>query len=222
MLRWKKYCNASRLLPFALTSLVTLSMVLFLETSYDERWYYKPVSSCNFTLDVEQEIIEMADKIQQILERNHVTYFLCRGSLWGLLRLEKLQPWDKDLDVCVLLGEWNVVDAGYICRQFRWEQLGLVYNGRQGVYEIRYGQAKANLIFYDWVDDTREWLQRTGWENWIFQKWRNRKIPAKLVKTPLPYVKFYHLKIPVPHSGIELQKYLYPNDWWREIKPPGC
>ena len=222
MMRWKKYCNASKLLPFALTTLVTLAVFLFLETSYDERWYYKPVSDCNFTSDLELETIEMADKIQQILQRNHVTYFVCRGSLWGILRFQKLQPWDKDLDICLLYDEWNLIDAGYMYRQFRWEQLGLSYNGRQGIYEIRYGRSKANLIFYDWVDNTKEWLQRIGWENWIFQKWRNRKIPAKLIKVPLPHMKFYQLRLPVPHSGIELQKYLYPNDWWREVRPPGC
>ena len=134
-MRWKKYCNASKLLPFALTTLVTLAVFLFLETSYDERWYYKPVSDCNFTSDLELETIEMADKIQQIFQRNHVTYFVCRGSLWGILRFQKLQPWDKDLDICLLYDEWNLIDAGYMYRQFRWEQLGLSYNGRQGIYE---------------------------------------------------------------------------------------
>ena len=222
MFVYKKYCNASKLLPFSLTTIVTLAFWLFLETSYDERWYYKPVADCNFSSDVEQETIVIAEKIQQILQRNHVTFFLCRGSLWGVLRLQKLQPWDKDLDICVLYGDWSLIDASYMYRQFRWEQLGLSYNGRLGLYEIRYGQGKANLIFYDWLDGTKEWLQRIGWENWIFQKWQNRKIPAKLIKTPLPHVKLYRLRLPVPHSGIDLQKYLYPNDWWKDIKPPGC
>ncbi len=213
--------HVSMVLPFLLTTLVTFLIFFFLETSYDERWYYKQ-AECSFPHDVEEDTIVMTEKIQQILQRNQVPFFLCRGTLWGVLRMQRLLPWDKDLDICVLYSDWNQVDPGYMYRQFRWEQLGLQFNGRRGIYEIRYAQSQANIIFYDWVDSDKKWLQRIGWENWIFQKWRNRKIPAHLIKSPLPFVKFYHLKLPVPHSGIELQKYLYPNDWWLEVKPPGC
>ena len=49
-----------------------------------------------------------------------------------------------------------------------------------------------------------------------------RRIPARLVQKPLPVAMFHGFTMPVPHQGAEVQKYVFPDDWWQEVRPPGC
>ena len=39
---------------------------------------------------------------------------------------------------------------------------------------------------------------------------------------PLPTMLFAGVPMPVPQEGLEIQKYHYPYDWWKESRPVGC
>lgn len=78
------------------------------------------------------------------------------------------------------------------------------------------------MIYRDFYNSG--WMHRTGWEAYLFfVNYRHfHMFPARLVKLPMPVIKFGPSNISVPHAGIELQKYHYPNDWWLVGKPRGC
>jgi hypothetical protein len=67
-------------------------------------------------------------------------------------------------------------------------------------------------------------MERTGWEKRIFpMNYENyQNFPYQLIENDMPRLDFYSLKLPVPHQNFELQKYLYPDNWWKETKPKGC
>ena len=64
-------------------------------------------------------------------------------------------------------------------------------------------------------------MQRVGFESYLlFLHYRKfHSFPASLAAKPLPTLEFAGLNISAPHGGVELQKYLYPTSWWREVKP---
>lgn len=46
--------------------------------------------------------------------------------------------------------------------------------------------------------------------------------PPRLIMPPLPKKEFGGYIFPVPREGIELQKYHYELNWWKEVKPTNC
>ena len=90
----------------------------------------------------------------------------------------------------------------------------------QGSYEIRYGSATAELVLFDAVDGF--WLRRMGWQALLLPYALEYRVPRHFLQPPLNTVRFFDEQFPVPHKEIEIQKIFYPNDWWREVKPPGC
>ena len=73
----------------------------------------------------------LADLLQIVLTRLNVTYALCYGSLWGALRVNRMLPWDNDLDFCILKEDLNRHDDFFVHRAFRNENLGIMYDTRQ-------------------------------------------------------------------------------------------
>ena len=67
-------------------------------------------------------------------------------------------------------------------------------------------------------------MERIGWEKRIFPHLflGYQTFPYQLIENTLSRVKFHSLNLPVPHENYELQKYLYPENWWKEVKPKGC
>lgn len=67
-------------------------------------------------------------------------------------------------------------------------------------------------------------MVRDSWQNRYFVYWgRDLPFPEVLLKAPLPTMKFHGRSgIPVPWGDVELLKYLYKEDWWMEMPPPGC
>mgnify|MGYP001243548571 CR=1 FL=1 len=52
----------------------------------------------------------------QELNENKVFYWVCHGSLFGLIRNANLIPWDHDIDLAAWDGEYN---EGYIINIFK-------------------------------------------------------------------------------------------------------
>jgi len=46
--------------------------------------------------------------------------------------------------------------------------------------------------------------------------------PPRLIAPPLPLREFGGFVFPVPREGIEIQKYHYPDNWWKEVLPKNC
>lgn len=51
-------------------------------------------------------LLSMLEEIHQICQKNHITYFLCGGSLLGAVRGGGFLPWDDDADVMMTYENW--------------------------------------------------------------------------------------------------------------------
>lgn len=67
-------------------------------------------------------------------------------------------------------------------------------------------------------------MERVGWEKRIFPRLYQgyQNFPFRLIDGQLDKLPFNGVEFNVPHEKIELQKYLYPDNWWIEVKPKGC
>lgn len=144
-------------------------------------------------------------------------------SLWGGLRYNAPLPWDNDFDFGVLYNEINQHSEEEIINEFKTYGIKCYYSYRFGFYRVTRDTARGDIMIYrDFYNSG--WMHRTGWEAYLFfVNYRHfHMFPAKLVNLPMPVIKFGHCNISIPHGGVELQKYHYPNDWWLVGKPRGC
>ena len=65
---------------------------------------------------------------------------------------------------------------------------------------------------------------RPGWAAWLlFVNYRlHHTFPSSLVESYMPKMSFGFFNISVPRGGVEILKYLYRSNWWKEVKPIGC
>ena len=73
--------------------------------------------------------------------------------------------------------------------------------------------AKNRDISHDTVPLT--WL-------FYFQYKAYHSFPARLVEQPLPKSRFRFFNMSVPREENEILKYIYPDDWWKVVRPSGC
>ena len=205
------------------TALVVLAFVMYMifhDKSETEHWYNRP-AACSKSKQVEEENIELSARIHKVLDILKVQHFLCYGSLWGALRNQKMIPWDNDIDFCVLNADLQGVEEAFFIKTFRSYEMELSYDHRHGIYQVKFGDARAELVVFALSEDY-SFLQRIGWENRLFSEKPAFKFPSRLAAPPLPSIKFCGQDMPIPHEEFEIQKYLYPDDWWKEVKPPNC
>lgn len=103
---------------------------------------------------------------------------------------------------------------------FKSAEVTVEFDNDEGIYFLTKGLGRARLVTFDLVEDYTS-LSRAGAK---FKRLKKRvtSFPSSLIAPPLPRKSFHSLTLPVPRGDIEIQKYFYPNDWWLEVKPPGC
>ena len=140
----------------------------------------------------------------------------------SFVRLGTVLPWDRNLDMCAIQHQWATIDESILNKTFKQFELDHRYNSRRGKYIIKYKTVSAEITIFEKVGDH---MERTGWEKEFFphlyQNYQN--FPFQLVDKQLKRIRFQNVEgVPVPHQNYELQKYLYPENWWREVKPRSC
>lgn len=123
---------------------------------------------------------------------------------------------------CSLKNEIQKVPYATLKSEFKSQQMELSYDQRHGDYIITKGPAQAIInVFYLTTYDE---VFKDGLEHrfmWFFQE-SPLSFPVRLIEKPFGTVMFYGQRVPVPHDGIEILKYLYKDDWWLEKPPVGC
>ena len=74
--------------------------------------------------------VQMMKKITRILEKNNIPYILEAGTLLGVVRENRLLPWDNDIDITItrqhlaqlLKTLWQIRRKGYIVRVKRYDR----------------------------------------------------------------------------------------------------
>ena len=215
---WKRACT---LFSF-FTCFFLLMLVLFLGLKIPSEEWYRFSAPCRTPDSILQDMRVLVFKINEALRELQIPHAICYGTLWGTLRNGQLLPWDNNVDFCVKWADINKVDDAHITEIFKKNQLSISYVSRLGHYEVKYGSADGYITVF--LGTFYGEMYRIGWLNnllWWFQS-NPISFPSSLLEAPLPTKLLYNKNVPVPHENIEILKYLYPNDWWLEVKPPGC
>ncbi len=191
-----------------------------LKPEKQKRWYYYN-APCSYPSEQVNASIELAIKVDQLLERQKIAHVLCYGSLWGALRREDMLPWDDDIDFCIWNEDVQKLDEAYLYRLFQKEGMILTYDTTYGEYTVYYKTARAELVVFELSDDYI-WLQGVGLRNRMRSSESREKFPSRLIAPPVPKHKFHGYDMPIPRGETEIQKYFYPNDYWQEVRPPNC
>ena len=173
------------------------------------------------------QLLNMTYTVHKILDDFGIEHWLAYGSVFGAVRAQGPLPWDSDVDIGFNgSGKFASMNFGAFLSAFK--SKGLKVNHQRWIssnlikiYRDDQPHIKVDLFaFYNY----RGWMKRAGLETWIMALNYNLRhaYPARLVEKPLPQVRFGYFKMPVPRGGIEIQRYLYPDDWWKEVKPVTC
>lgn len=172
-------------------------------------------------------------RVHHVLSTLGVSHWLCYGSLWGQIRLGRTLSWERRAQLCARNEELSPVDELFLQRAFTKHGLAASYSSSEGAYEVQAGTTAnipnapiVQLIVFEF-DDRSGMLRRVGWKRRLLPPDcaslpTLQCFPPRLVSPPLPSREFGGYILPVPREGIELQKYHYQDNWWKEIKPNNC
>uniref|UniRef100_T1J0Q1 LicD family protein n=1 Tax=Strigamia maritima TaxID=126957 RepID=T1J0Q1_STRMM len=183
---------------------------------------------CKVPEEVQENLIKLASKVHSILNSLGVTHFLCYGTLWGALRYNRLLPWEQDVEFCAINEKVLYLDEARLLREFRKHSLELEYDWSEGFYTIFNSSKRLGSveIYVFELDTMNNMLKRVGWKRRVLPPNCENTIlhcfPPRLAKTPLPEKELSGVTLPVPREEIEIQKYFYPDDWWKENKSEDC
>ncbi|XP_050391690.2 uncharacterized protein LOC126810586 [Patella vulgata] len=216
----------SCMITFVMVLVLLWSGLLYLDTSrkVESQWYLKP-APCKTPASQIHDMVELTFLLHNILDKLHVPHVLCFGTLWGALRNNEILPWDNNVDICAHSKDFSHATSSDMIDSLKDHGAVAVYNSRYGYFEIKYKQALGyiNLLAEQISFGDSPMMYQIGWGRWsLFSKVKEFLIPSRFMESPFKTTNFYGKQIPVPHEDIEILKYLYPNDWWLEIKPPGC
>uniref|UniRef100_A0A182SWE4 Uncharacterized protein n=1 Tax=Anopheles maculatus TaxID=74869 RepID=A0A182SWE4_9DIPT len=169
--------------------------ILFGRADTDSRHFQH---TCNMTEQYRQELEHLFERVHRLLVQHGLTHFLCYGTLWGQIRMAKMLPWREKAEFCVLNDELMRHEEARFIRNFYSSELQIHYLHSEGIYRIfaneptvRHATPYVELVVFQ--------LDETG----------------TLPKRPLGR---HHYTVPM--GGIELQKYHYPDNWWKDVKIP--
>jgi len=182
----------------------------------------------------EPQIVEMQldllSTCHKTLQMFNITHFLCYGTLWASLRHSKFFPWKPTIDLCALNENLQSIDEVYFRRAFMKRGLAVDYYAAEGLYKIwplkhndLTNQVKLNLFLFT-KNEEFEIIRRVGFKYRLLPATSENidSIPVRLLTLPLNEGNLNGFKFPVPRENIEIQKYHYKLDWWKEIKPKQC
>lgn len=171
-------------------------------------------------------LLDMTYKVHRILTDMGIEHWLFTGSVFGALRFNGPRPWDDDVDFGMDGdGTLSTMDMPEFQEAFRNAGLQIVdgwSNSRSFKILSRNPEFREFKVDVSAFFRYGEWMKRGGWGSWLFFINFNRyhTFPARLTSPPLPRTRFGSVDLPVPREGIEVQRNIYPNNWWKIVKPP--
>ncbi|XP_043188521.1 uncharacterized protein LOC122363380 isoform X2 [Amphibalanus amphitrite] len=178
------------------------------------------------------QLEESTHAVATVLDELGLRFFLCYGSLWGQVHERRNPPWEADAELCVLSEQDDsaadrlqdrlvmALDAaGFLA-----EQDGRL--GRYDVYRTDGTPGLVQIVFFA-PDAANKMYRRDGWMHRSHPAVctgdtadpQLHCFPARLVAAPLERRPFGAHHLPVPWLGFEIQKYLFPNTWFRDYAP---
>jgi len=104
---------------------------------------------------------EIFIKTANLLRNNHVNYWICHGTLLGIMREDRLLPWDHDIDFAVWSDETSkesilalFLDAGYTQEIVMDEYDNLFFSSNNKRIDINFYRRKDGVAYAKWVSPT--------------------------------------------------------------------
>ena len=194
---------------------------------YTGRHPFNPTMKCRNLTELRMEqLLNLSYKVHQVLDKLGVEHWLMYGSLLGALRGHTPLAWDDDADID-LDGDGTLKTLSKTAVIEKLESVGAKRLddcwSRDGLITIHDANSEfsVDLVVFN---RSGKWMKRRGWATWLlyFQYDNFHTFPAKLIEHPLPKIQFGFFNISAPRGGKEILKYIYPTDWWKVVKPPGC
>lgn len=187
---------------------------------------------CNLDSQVKGEMEDIFYRTLHSLQSlNLESYFLCYDSLWAALMQNKPFNWSNFIELCILNEELTEkVEEATLIRAFKHHGLSISYSSSVGEYIITdfegssdaSTQPRVKMYLFE-KDSTSENYKRIGWRHRIMPPDQCTIVhcfPTNLLDQPLPLVKFLKTEVSVPREKIEIQKYHFPNNWWKPDRTP--
>ena len=194
---------------------------------YTGRHPFNPPMKCrNLAKPQMDQLLSLSYKVHQVLDELGLEYWLMYGSLLGALRGQAPLAWDDDVDIG-LDGDGTLKTLSKTAFIEKLKSVGAkrlndfwFRDGLIGIHDEN-SEFSVDLVVFN---RSGKWMKRPGWATWLFYFQYNNfhAFPVKLIEQPLPKIQFGFFNISVPRGGKEILKYIYPNDWWKVVKPPGC
>ncbi len=182
---------------------------------------------CEISPEMRSKMSETLSQTIEALTTLDLTYFLCYDSLWGALRIKGPLKWHQIIDLCLLNEEVSHLDEAFLIRTFQRKGLKISYQSSDGIYLVKQSdQSKPLVNLYLFEEDLNQnHYRRVGWKNRLVPPDSCDQIhcfPPRLISKPLPNEMFMNFEISVPREQIEIQKYLFPENWWKDTEPEHC
>ena len=222
-------CRCRMILLYSMIVLVILYVTLSFRSygSYTGRNPVQPAKCKYFNSTEKEKFLKLTYRVHRVLEELDIDHWLMYGSVFGALRVNGPLPWDYDVDIGFNgSGKFTSMNLNEFSSAF--ESTGLKVNQESWISNKLLKITSDDLPYYK-IDlfalyNYHGWIKRGGWESWLFVVHYKfyHTFPERLIEKPLPRVQFGFFKMPVPRGGIEIQRYLYPDNWWKEVKPVTC
>ena len=165
----------------------------------------------------------------RILKKNGINYWICNGTLLGIIRDSKLIPWDQDIDLAI----FGTSERDQIVTILNAAGFKLIDEGNSSDY--------VAFIYQDVKVDINFFIQRNGYlsslwrvtkdigatyqliriltklglgipKNRIFWKLEGYKVPSDYV-FPLSTINYHGEEISIPSRPKDSLEYTYGPDW---------
>lgn len=176
----------------------------------------------------DQEMVQLVNltyQVHTILDSLGIDHWLMYGSIFGAHRARGPLPWDYDVDIGIKGEQFSKMTFTDFLAPFI-KAAGIEYinhlarNGLLVFEKAGWPLHVDTFTFYNY----HGMRVRPGWAAWLlFVNYRlHHTFPSSLVESYMPKMRFGFFNISVPRDGVEILKYLYRSNWWKEVKPIGC
>lgn len=116
-------------------------------------------------------------------------------------------------------------------KMFEKNDLKITYQSFEGIYLVEDSGTLTDSpiieIYLFGHDRQQNMFKRVGWKHRLLpQDCDYTKsldcFPANLIQTPLPKKLLGNHFYSVPMGGVEIQKYHYADNWWKEVTTKNC
>lgn len=230
--RASRSCLIRKGLTVLFISIIIISCYYFLTVRnfgrYTGRHPLQPSMKCRNLTDIQmQHLLDFTYKIHRLLDEMGLEHWLMYGSLLGALRGHAPLIWDDDSDIGLdgdgRLSNLSKTELFNKIRPLPGVKEIVDHWSRDSQFQVydKNSEFRVDLIIFH---RSGKLMMRSGWATWLlyFHYKAYHSFPAKLVDQPLPKTRFGFFTISVPRDGNEVLKYIYPDDWWKVVKPVGC